>query len=64
MITTMNTQPSTACAGMYAPVQGASPRRHVAGVVLSVFVGALVQGAPIADAKRSGQGSRAWSPPV
>ena len=61
---TMTTQPFNADMDVCALVQGASPRPHVAIVVPSVSGGALVQDAPITDAKYGGQGSRAWSPPV
>jgi hypothetical protein len=47
-----------------APIQGASPRLHVATVVLLAVGTAQIQGAAVGDAKYGGSGSRAWSPPV
>jgi hypothetical protein len=47
-----------------APIQGASPRLHVATVVLMASDFAQVQGGAVGDVKYGGSGSRAWSPPV
>lgn len=47
-----------------ALIQGASPRPHVATVVLMAVGFAQIQGAAVSDAKYGGSGSRAWSPPV
>jgi hypothetical protein len=47
-----------------APIQGASPRLHVATVVLMASGAAPIKGGAVGDAKYGGSGSRAWSPPV
>ncbi|NOL43339.1 hypothetical protein HPO96_24135 [Kribbella sandramycini] len=47
-----------------APIQGASPRPHVATVVSMAPSAVLSQGGAVADVKYGGSGSRAWSPPV
>jgi hypothetical protein len=47
-----------------APIQGASPRLHVATVVLMASGAAPITGGAVGDAKYGGSGSRAWSPPV
>ncbi|MEU8225662.1 hypothetical protein [Kribbella sp. NPDC048915] len=47
-----------------ALIPGASPRLHVATVVLMASGAALFQGGAVADVKYGGSGSRAWSPPV
>ena len=47
-----------------APIQGASPRLHVATVVLMASGAAQFKGGAVGDVKYGGSGSRAWSPPV
>jgi hypothetical protein len=47
-----------------APIQGASPRLHVATVVLLASGATPFRGGAVGDAKYGGSGSRAWSPPV
>lgn len=64
MITNITKKPFGVTALPCAPIQGASPRLHVATVVLMAVSSAQVLGAAIGDAKYGGQGSRAWSPPV
>ena len=55
---------SDAAALPCAPIQGASPRLHVATVVLMASDFAQIKGGAVGDAKYGGSGSRAWSPPV
>ena len=55
---------SDAVALSCAPIQGASPRLHVATVVLMASGTAQIKGGAVGDAKYGGSGSRAWSPPV
>jgi hypothetical protein len=55
---------SDAAAQPCAPIQGASPRLHVATVVLLASGFAQLTGGAVGDAKYGGSGSRAWSPPV
>ena len=65
MITNTVKKPfSDAAALPCAPIQGASPRLHVATVVLMASSFAQVVGGAVGDAKYGGSGSRAWSPPV
>ena len=47
-----------------ALIQGASPRLHVATVVLMASGAAPITGGAVGDVKYGGSGSRAWSPPV
>jgi hypothetical protein len=47
-----------------ALIPGASPRLHVATVVLLASGNAQFKGGAVGDAKYGGSGSRAWSPPV
>ena len=47
-----------------ALIPGASPRLHVATVVLLASGKAQFKGGAVGDAKHGGSGSRAWSPPV
>jgi hypothetical protein len=47
-----------------ALIQGASPRPHVATVVLLASGAAQFKGGAVGDVKHGGSGSRAWSPPV
>ena len=47
-----------------ARIPGASPRLHVATVVLMASGAAQFKGGAVGDAKYGGSGSRAWSPPV
>jgi hypothetical protein len=61
---TMTRKPFGGSALPCALIQGASPRLHVATVVLLAAGNAQVQGAAIGDVKYGGLGSRAWSPPV
>jgi len=55
---------SDAAALPCAPIQGASPRLHVATVVLMASGVAQFKGGAVGDVKYGGSGSRAWSPPV
>jgi len=55
---------SDAAALPCAPIQGASPRLHVATVVLMASNAAQFTGGAVGDVKYGGSGSRAWSPPV
>ena len=55
---------SDAAALPCAPIQGASPRPHVATVVLMATGFAQIKGGAVGDVKHGGSGSRAWSPPV
>ena len=65
MITNTVKKPfSDAVALPCAPIQGASPRLHVATVVLLASGFAQIKGGAVGDAKYGGSGSRAWSPPV
>ncbi|MEV5964099.1 hypothetical protein AB0L70_20185 [Kribbella sp. NPDC051952] len=47
-----------------AQIPGASPRLHVATVVLLASGFAQFKGGAVGGAKYGGSGSRAWSPPV
>jgi hypothetical protein len=47
-----------------ALIPGASPRLHVATVVILASATAQFQGGAVADVKYGGSGSQAWSPPV
>ena len=47
-----------------APIQGASPRLHVATVVLMASSTVQFKGGAVGDVKYGGSGSRVWSPPV
>jgi len=47
-----------------ASSQGASPRLHVATVVLMASGVPPFQGGAVGDVKYGGSGSQAWSPPV
>jgi hypothetical protein len=64
MITNTTKKPFGVNALPCAPIQGASPRLHVATVVLMAVSTAQFQGAAVGDVKYGGSGSRAWSPPV
>jgi len=65
MITNIVKKPFTdAVALPCAQLQGASPRLHVATVVLMASGVAQFLGGAVRDAKYGGSGSRAWSPPV
>jgi hypothetical protein len=65
MITNTVKKPfSDAVALPCAPIQGASPRLHVATVVLMASGTAPFAGGAVGDVKYGGSGSRAWSPPV
>ena len=65
MITNTVKKPfSDAVALPCAPIQGASPRLHVATVVLMATGFAQIKGGAVGDVKYGGSGSRAWSPPV
>ena len=55
---------SDAAALPCALIPGASPRLHVATVVLMASGTAQFLGGAVRDAKYGGSGSRAWSPPV
>ena len=55
---------SDAAALPCAHIQGASPRLHVATVVLMASGVAQFKGGAVGDVKYGGSGSRAWSPPV
>ena len=55
---------SDAAALPCAPIQGASPRLHVATVVLMASGTVQFKGGAVGDVKYGGSGSRAWSPPV
>ncbi|WP_350273968.1 hypothetical protein [Kribbella sp. HUAS MG21] len=55
---------SDAAALPCAHIPGASPRLHVATVVLMASGAAQFQGGAVGDVKYGGSGSRAWSPPV
>ncbi|TWD74795.1 hypothetical protein FB561_6227 [Kribbella amoyensis] len=64
MITNMAQKPKSGVAALAcAPIQGAS-QLHVAAVVLMAPIAVPFQGGAVSDAKRGGQGSRAWSPPA
>jgi len=47
-----------------AHIPGASPRLHVATVVLMASGTVQFKGGAVGDVKYGGSGSRAWSPPV
>ena len=61
---TMTRKPFGGSALPCALTQGASPRLHVATVVLLAAGNAQIQGGAVGDVKRGGSGSRSWSPPV
>ena len=65
MITNTVKKPfSNAAALPCAQIPGASPRLHVATVVLMASSAAPFTGGAVRDEKYGGSGSRAWSPPV
>ncbi|GAA2825971.1 hypothetical protein [Kribbella solani] len=65
MITNTVKKPfSDAAALPCAQIQGASPRLHVATVVLMASGAVQIKGGAVGDVKYGGSGSRAWSPPV
>jgi len=64
MIANITKKPFGVSALPCALIQGASPRLHVATVVVMAVGSVQFQGAAVGDAKYGGQGSRAWSPPV
>jgi len=55
---------SDAAALPCAQIPGASPRLHVATVVLMASSTVQFKGGAVGDVKYGGSGSRAWSPPV
>ena len=63
-INTVNKPFSDMAALPCAPIQGASPRLHVATVVLMASGATPFRGGAVGDVKHGGSGSRAWSPPV
>jgi hypothetical protein len=65
MITNIVKKPfSNAAALPCAQIPGASPRLHVATVVLMASGAAQFTGGAVRNEKYGGSGSRAWSPPV
>ncbi len=64
IINTVKKPFSNAAALPCAQIPGASPRLHVATVVLMASGTAQFLGGAVRDEKYGGSGSRAWSPPV